>query len=1101
MGIVAEHVQAGAGRGQQHDVARLRDGGSLLHGLLQAGAIDQLDTAVGQRRADGRGVASDQQHGARVLLHRQVQRRKVLALAIATGDEHDAIGTTAQAQAVQGRHGGADVGALAVVVVVHFLDHAHQLDPVRLARVVAQAMQQRRHRQVDGAAQRQCGQRVHGVVGATDLQGIGRHQALDRHRRRQHLLLLAAALAFRHFVVFMDEGIGQPQHAIVVDQAEAVGGLGLVQAEGRDGCGSRRHVHDQCIVAVEHAHGTLAEDAGLVGSIGLHAAVPVQVVLGQVQHGGGIGLQAVRGMQLEAGQFQHPGLRHGAAIDRFRRRRRRHVGQRVLFGGAGDFHEVAQVHRLASGGGSFRLGLRHHVGGHFQRRLDGRIDALCGRRIGIRSGMIVGAGFFGGLQQFQLGNGLLGLLNLPGLFGHGSASGCDDRNGDGSGFLDTGGGTAMLLQLGGLLGIQHGLLCCLRLGLGLRLGGGDRILLGQFDQEDLVPDHRFTQHIQRGRADIAGHLHRQAGALAQQASQAGHRGLAVGAGDGQDLRLVQGLFTQGRQGLGEQFDLAPQRQAALGDGRHQRCQFTLGRQARADRDKVHTLQQGRRQRLAQHGLGRRGVGAQGGQALGQRRFATGIGHTHAGAAVDQPPRHCQAGLTESEHQNVFARIIHRCFQTHFSRTPKNSNTYKPKGRHLAKIARGAVYPVRAAPSAQLQRRQAQQHQHHGDDPESHHHLGFLPALLLVVMVQRRHQQDATAGAETLFRILEIGHLDHHRQRLHHEDAAHDEQHDLLAHDHRDGAQRAAQRQRADVAHEDLRRIGVVPEEGQARAAHGATEDQQLASTGDVRDEQVLGIAGATGQVGEQAQRRAHQHGRHDGQAIQAIGQVDSIAGADDDEIGQGDETPHAQRIADGLEEGHDQVGLGRQVQAEAGTHPRHEQVEHLHVAHFRDREGQVERGHQADQRLPEILLARAHALRVAIDHLAVVIDPADGAEAERDDQHDPDETVGQVGPQQRGNANADQDQHAAHGRGAGLDQVGLGTVGAHRLADLHAGEHADHGGAGDHADQQGREGGEHRAEGDEVEQAQKAQVLLKILSEPDQHANGSPVDVACWIQR
>ena len=62
---------------------------------------------------------------------------------------------------------------------------------------------------------------------------------------------------------------------------------------------------------------------------------------------------------------------------------------------------------------------------------------------------------------------------------------------------------------------------------------------------------------------------------------------------------------------------------------------------------------------------------------------------------------------------------------------------------------------------------------------------------------------------------------------------------------------------------------------------------------------------------------------------------------------------------------------------------------------------QVERGEQADQRLPEILLARAHAFRVLVHHLAPVVHPADGAEAQRHDQHDPHEAVGQVEPQQR----------------------------------------------------------------------------------------------------
>ena len=59
-------------------------------------------------------------------------------------------------------------------------------------------------------------------------------------------------------------------------------------------------------------------------------------------------------------------------------------------------------------------------------------------------------------------------------------------------------------------------------------------------------------------------------------------------------------------------------------------------------------------------------------------------------------------------------------------------------------------------------------------------------------------------------------------------------------EHREHAERAAERQRADVAHEDRGRVGVEPEEADAGADHRAAEDRQLAGAGDVRDVQVLG---------------------------------------------------------------------------------------------------------------------------------------------------------------------------------------------------------------------------------------------------------------------
>jgi hypothetical protein len=63
---------------------------------------------------------------------------------------------------------------------------------------------------------------------------------------------------------------------------------------------------------------------------------------------------------------------------------------------------------------------------------------------------------------------------------------------------------------------------------------------------------RMSQRVQQGRADVAGHGHRLAGALHQLPGQRGDGGLAVGAGDGQHLRAVAAVFLQIRQRLGEQ---------------------------------------------------------------------------------------------------------------------------------------------------------------------------------------------------------------------------------------------------------------------------------------------------------------------------------------------------------------------------------------------------------------------------------------------------------------------------------------------------------------------------------------------------------------------
>ena len=79
--------------------------------------------------------------------------------------------------------------------------------------------------------------------------------------------------------------------------------------------------------------------------------------------------------------------------------------------------------------------------------------------------------------------------------------------------------------------------------------------------------------------------------------------------------------------------------------------------------------------------------------------------------------------------------------------------------------------------------------------------------------------------------LNDSHLDDHRNRLEHEQAADDAEHDLVLGHDRDGAEQAAERQRAGVAHEDRRRRRVEPQEAEAGAQDGAAQHRQLAGAG------------------------------------------------------------------------------------------------------------------------------------------------------------------------------------------------------------------------------------------------------------------------------
>ena len=84
---------------------------------------------------------------------------------------------------------------------------------------------------------------------------------------------------------------------------------------GRCGrCGKPQRHHGR-VFAVEHAQRVRAKDARLGCPVGRHVAMPIQVVLRQVEQHGSRGLKAIATVKLKARQLQHPHLRQRAGVD------------------------------------------------------------------------------------------------------------------------------------------------------------------------------------------------------------------------------------------------------------------------------------------------------------------------------------------------------------------------------------------------------------------------------------------------------------------------------------------------------------------------------------------------------------------------------------------------------------------------------------------------------------------------------------------------------------------------------------------------------------------------------------------------------------------
>ena len=107
--------------------------------------------------------------------------------------------------------------------------------------------------------------------------------------------------------------------------------------------------------------------------------------------------------------------------------------------------------------------------------------------------------------------------------------------------------------------------------------------------------------------------------------------------------------------------------------------------------------------------------------------------------------------------------------------------------------------------------------------------------------------------------------------------------------------RRADGERADVAHEHLRGIRVEPQEAEARARERRAEDEQLAGVRNRRNRQVVREHRVAARVREHAERRGDERRRHDGEAIEPVGEIHRVAHADDHEIRDRDEAERGQR--------------------------------------------------------------------------------------------------------------------------------------------------------------------------------------------------------------
>ena len=377
----------------------------------------------------------------------------------------------------------------------------------------------------------------------------------------------------------------------------------------------------------------------------------------------------------------------------------------------------------------------------------------------------------------------------------------------------------------------------------------------------------FVDEGDDGDADVAADEGGEAGLLEDFAEQRRGGGFAVGAGDGEDFAFEE---------AGGEFEFADDGQAEVAGLRK------LGRvewDAGADDDEVLAAEG---EQAVAAGFDVDALFEEGGNVFGEGFGAADVGDGDLGAAAAQKESGSQAGFAQPDDQNFFAFEFHHEDQ---------SSGYFYRDRIVAWLwNRHGVSPV----LAQFEGGEGKQRKHQGHDPEADDDFGLAPAELLEVVVQRGHLEDAFLAE------LVAAYLEHDGERFEDEDAADEGEQEFLADDDGDGADGAAEGERADIAHEDFGGVGVVPEKADGGADHGAAEDGELADDGHALQFEVVGEDDVAADVGEHGERAGRDDGAADGEAVEAVGEVDGVGGAhqnEDDEARQRAQRPGSRDAA------------------------------------------------------------------------------------------------------------------------------------------------------------------------------------------------------------
>ena len=319
------------------------------------------------------------------------------------------------------------------------------------------------------------------------------------------------------------------------------------------------------------------------------------------------------------------------------------------------------------------------------------------------------------------------------------------------------------------------------------------------------------------------------------------------------------------------------------------------------------------------------------------------------------------------------------------------------------------------------------------------------------MVQRRHLEDTAAGSVFPLRIFKVERLEDNRQIFYQEYATEDGDEQFLADDYRKDGDDATQREAPRVAHEDLRGVGVVPQESDGRPDEGGGKNHQLLGSGDEHDIQERGKLEVRRHIGQDAQCHPDDGRAARRQAVQAVRQVGSVRHGGYDEYHHQDEdypggfflVIACPRDELGvvevvvLHEGDGRLGRFRFLRVELdfldGV-----ALADLHVLADNDvgTEEEDETHDETQTYLADDFEPSVHSLFVLLKYLDIVVGEAQGTEPHRRYHHQNKINIRQLGAQQDGDEDGDDDDDTTHRGRSLLAHLSLQAQVAYRLAYL-----------------------------------------------------------------